>query len=44
MRGNCTTEDESGTADYDMLVQPRESLAAFEVVRQEGAGRRRAER
>ena len=44
MRGNCTTEDEPGTADYDMLVHPRESLAAFEVVRQEGAGRRRAER
>jgi len=44
MRGNCTTEDEPGTADYDMLVHPRESLAAFEVVRQESAGRRRAER
>src|SRR5262245_60854924 len=34
MRGDCTTEDEPGTASYDMLVQPRESLDLFAVVRQ----------
>jgi len=34
MRGDCTTEDEPGTASYDMLVQPRESLDPFAVVRQ----------
>ena len=34
MRGNCTTEDERGNADYDMLVQPNKSLDLFEVVRQ----------
>jgi len=33
MRGNCTTEDEPGNADYFMLVQPRESLDLFAVVR-----------
>jgi len=35
MRGNCTTEDEPGITDYFMLVQPRESLDLFAVVRQE---------
>ena len=35
MRGNCTTEDEPGNADYFMLIQPRESLDLFAVVRQE---------
>ena len=34
MRGNCTTEDEPGTASYCMLVQPEESLDLFAVVRQ----------
>ena len=37
MRGHCTTEDEPGNADYFMLVQPKESLDLFEVVRQVGA-------
>ena len=37
MRGNCTTEDEPGTTDYFMLVQPNESLDLFAVVRQGGA-------
>jgi len=37
MRGNCTTEDEPGTTDYFMLVQPNESLDLLEVVRQGGA-------
>ena len=38
MRGHCTTEDEPGITDYVMLVQPRESLDLFAVVRQEGSG------
>jgi hypothetical protein len=29
MRGNCTTEDEPGIADYDMLDQPKQSLDAI---------------
>jgi len=37
MRGNCTTEDEPGTA-VCMLVQPKKSLDPFVVVRQEGLG------
>jgi hypothetical protein len=36
MRGNCTTDDEPGTANYCMFVQPEESLDLFAVVRQEG--------
>jgi len=36
MRGNCTTEDEPGTASYCMLVQPKESLDLLAVVRQVG--------
>jgi hypothetical protein len=36
MRGNCTTEDEPGTARHLMLVQPEDSLDLFAVVRQEG--------
>jgi len=35
MRGNCTTEDEPGTASCCMLVQPEKSLDLFAVVRQE---------
>jgi len=43
MRGNCTTEDEPGTASYDMLVQPEESLRPLRG-RSPGALTRRAER
>jgi len=34
MRGNCTTEDEPDTADYDMLVQPEDSLVLFVFLRE----------
>src|SRR5262245_27795127 len=43
MRGHCTTEDEPGTASYFMLVQPKESLDLFAVVRQGGAEPEHAE-
>jgi hypothetical protein len=36
MRGNCITEDEPGTANCCMLVQPDESLDLFAVIRPEG--------
>jgi hypothetical protein len=34
MRGNCTTEDEPGTASYDMLVPPTDSLVLFVFLRE----------
>src|SRR5215471_6219003 len=34
MRGHCTTEDEPGTASYDMLVQPTDSLVLFVFLRE----------